>query len=86
MLRYQQSSEKISNVSVVLSDYEVNRNKFSGINSYFYNYVRKPQHFLSAINEINRVIKKDRPDIIHVHSTFAGVFTRLLLFLNEIDP
>lgn len=86
MLRYQQSSEKISNVSVVLSDYEVNRNKFSGINSYFYNYVRKPQHFLSAINEINRVIKKDRPDIIHVHSTFAGVFTRLLLFFKRDRP
>ncbi|MED4217266.1 glycosyltransferase [Priestia megaterium] len=86
VLKYQQSSEEISDVSVVLSDYEVNKNDYNYINSYFYNYVRKPKYFINAIRELSRIIKKETPDIIHVHSTFAGVFTRLLLIFKRKRP
>lgn len=38
---------------------------------------------MKAINEILRVIRQEKPDIIHVHSTFAGVFVRLPLWLQK---
>jgi glycosyltransferase involved in cell wall biosynthesis len=47
----------------------------------FYEYKRKPKYFLKAMIEIKQYIDQINPDIIHVHSTFAGLFTRSLLFI-----
>jgi glycosyltransferase involved in cell wall biosynthesis len=48
-----------------------------------YDYERHPKYFLSAIKKINEYIESVSPDIIHIHSSFAGVFVRLLYFIKR---
>ncbi|WP_308012845.1 glycosyltransferase [Priestia aryabhattai] len=86
VLDFQQRSENINKVSVILSNYEPSIKKYENINYYFYDYERKPKHFLGAIKQIQKIIKKEQPDIVHIHSTFAGFFTRLPLFLKIKRP
>ncbi|PGV53355.1 glycosyltransferase [Bacillus sp. AFS037270] len=50
-----------------------------------YNYKRKIPYFIKSLFKINKEIKKLNPDIIHVHSTFAGVFVRLPLLFYKRD-
>lgn len=38
------------------------------------------------MKEIWHVIRQEKPDIIHIHSTFAGVFVRLPLLLKRNRP
>ena len=38
------------------------------------------------MKEIKHVIQQEKPDIIHVHSTFAGIFVRLPLWLKKNRP
>lgn len=44
---------------------------------FFYKYKRSIFNIFSAIKQIHEVIEKINPDIIHVHSTWAGLFVRL---------
>lgn len=44
---------------------------------FFYQYKRSVLNLFSAIKIINIYIKKINPDIIHVHSSWAGLFVRL---------
>jgi glycosyltransferase involved in cell wall biosynthesis len=53
---------------------------------YLYPYKRKPAYFLKAIKAIHRKVKAFKPDIIHVHGTFAGVFLRTLFFFKFRRP
>ncbi|MCZ8493374.1 glycosyltransferase family 4 protein [Priestia megaterium] len=86
VLSYQKQAQHISKTSIVLSDYGVNEKVYEDANPYIYNYVRKPQHFLNAIKEISKAVKAEQPDIIHVHSTFAGVFARLPFLFKSKRP
>lgn len=86
VLYYQNTCSQITKVSLVLSDYKVNKEQFNHINTYYYHYVRKPVFFLKAMKEIQHVIRQEKPDIIHVHSTFAGLFVRLPLWLKISRP
>ncbi|MCF7623650.1 MULTISPECIES: glycosyltransferase [Bacillaceae] len=54
-------------------------------NIFFYKYRRNPFYMIYATIYIFILIKKVKPDIIHVHSTFAGLFVRLpyLLLPNK---
>ncbi|PGT51020.1 glycosyl transferase [Priestia megaterium] len=54
----------------------------SSENLFFYKYRRTPFYFIYAIMYIFTIIKKVKPDIIHVHSTFAGLFVRFLYLLK----
>ena len=45
-----------------------------------YNYKRHPKYFFSAMRQIHQAIRKIEPDIIHVHSSFAGMLARGLFF------
>lgn len=47
-----------------------------------YKYKRHPKHFLSAMWQIHRTIRKLQPDIIHIHSSFAGLLVRSLFFVR----
>ncbi|MFF2441998.1 glycosyltransferase [Priestia megaterium] len=86
VLKYQQKSKEIAEVSIVLSDFEVSKEDYEYTNSYFYNYIRKPKYFINALREINKVVREENPDIIHLHSTFAGLFARIPLFLKKKKP
>lgn len=44
---------------------------------FYYKYKRNLANIFSAIKQIHEVIEKVNPDIIHVHSTWAGLFVRL---------
>lgn len=44
---------------------------------FYYKYKRSIANIFSAIKQIHAVIKDINPDIIHVHSTWAGLFVRL---------
>lgn len=46
-----------------------------------YEYRRHPRHFLPAMNHIRKVIQHIQPDIIHIHSSFAGMLARSLFFV-----
>ncbi|XID93088.1 glycosyltransferase family 4 protein [Paenibacillaceae bacterium WGS1546] len=51
-----------------------------------YAYRRKPAYFLKAMREIRKKVDEIRPDIVHVHGTFAGVFLRALFFFKRKRP
>jgi glycosyltransferase involved in cell wall biosynthesis len=53
---------------------------------YLYPYKRKPAYFLQAIKAIHHKVKSFKPDIVHVHGTFAGVFLRTLFFFKSRRP
>ena len=86
VLNYQNTCSQITKVSIVLSDYKANKEIFKDINTHFYHYIRKPKFYLKAMKEIKHVIQQEKPDIIHVHSTFAGIFVRLPLWLKKNRP
>ena len=44
---------------------------------FYYKYKRSITNIFSAMKQIHEVIEKVNPDIIHVHSTWAGLFVRL---------
>lgn len=47
-----------------------------------YKYKRHPKNFFSAMRQIHQAIKQIQPDIIHVHSSFAGMLARGLFFVT----
>ncbi|CAI6082062.1 O-antigen biosynthesis glycosyltransferase WbnH [Paenibacillus sp. JJ-100] len=47
-----------------------------------YSYKRHPKHFFSAMRQIHQAIRRIKPDIIHVHSSFAGMLARGLFFFT----
>lgn len=47
-----------------------------------YKYKRHPKHFFSAMRQIHQAIRRIQPDIIHVHSSFAGMLARGLFFIS----
>ncbi|WP_138754128.1 glycosyltransferase family 4 protein [Paenibacillus sinopodophylli] len=51
-----------------------------------YPYKRKPAYFIQAVRAIHRTVKEFKPDIVHVHGTFAGVFLRTLFFFKSRRP
>ncbi|UPK45237.1 glycosyltransferase [Paenibacillus pabuli] len=48
----------------------------------YYKYKRHPKYFLSAMRQIHKIIEKVQPDIIHIHSSFAGLLARGLFFVR----
>lgn len=44
---------------------------------FYYKYKRRIFNIFSAVKQIHEVIEMVNPDIIHVHSTWAGLFVRL---------
>lgn len=53
---------------------------------YLYPYERKPKYFLEAMKSIHKMINEVKPDIVHVHGTFAGFFLRTLFLFKRKRP
>ena len=63
---------------LLVSDYKSQKNWENMTKKFFYyKYKRSIFNIFSAIKQIHEVIEKVNPDIIHVHSTWAGLFVRL---------
>ncbi|MGG0307053.1 glycosyltransferase [Priestia megaterium] len=85
VLCYQKECEEISDLYLIKSNIN-SENEFpiDVMNVYNYEYERSVRHFFKAIRTINRIIKHINPDIIHVHSSFAGLFVRVpYLFFSK---
>ncbi|PAE18203.1 hypothetical protein CHH91_00015 [Virgibacillus sp. 7505] len=69
-------------MGLILSEY--NSESFSEYNNiFYYKYKRHPLYFFKAAYRINKYIEKFKPDVIHIHSTFAGLFVRFPLLFNK---
>lgn len=85
VVSYQNNTHDIEEVYLMLSknnsekDFALDTN-----NIIFYDYLRKPKYIIKAIFRVYRTIQQLKPDIIHIHSTFAGFFVRLP-FLFKIN-
>lgn len=87
VISFQDANMEIEELSLILSknnsDISINLDEE---NIFYYDYWRSPTHFFSAIKTIAAYIKEKEPDIIHVHSTFAGVFARLPFLFTKNRP
>ncbi|RYL95752.1 glycosyltransferase family 1 protein [Sporolactobacillus sp. THM7-4] len=86
ILGYQAASAEISSVHVLLSAYNSDKLGIQGDHVHYYRYKRKLSYFIPAMIQIHRAIKLIQPDIIHVHSSFAGLFVRLNYFFKKKHP
>lgn len=86
IVSYQVASPEISSVSVLMSRFNSDQLSAKGIQTYYYNYKRNLFQFPSAIIQVNRAIHEINPDIIHVHSSFAGLFVRTCFFFQRKRP
>lgn len=86
ILEYQ-SNIKDSSIYLVASNYKSEKKyPIKKENIFYYKYKRNPLYMMYAMIYILILIKKIKPDIIHVHSTFAGLFVRLpFIFLPKKD-
>ncbi|HDX9627877.1 TPA: glycosyltransferase [Bacillus cereus] len=84
VIEFQRNDENISDIYLVLSETKSERHfNIENNNIISYKYKRSPKHFLKAMISIWKIINKIEPDIIHVHSTFAGVFVRFPLLFRK---
>lgn len=81
----EQTSREHLDVYLAISDYSQRDFLHRAEKIFRYDYKRTPLQAISAIIKIHRIIKKVRPDIIHIHSTFAGFFARVPYFLIRKD-
>ncbi|WP_394218260.1 glycosyltransferase [Halobacillus trueperi] len=87
LLSYQTKDKNVNEVYLALSD--KNSEKYFPLlqeNTFRYKYSRSTIEIIPAILNINKIIKYTNPDIIHVHSTFAGFYVRLLMLLKKNRP
>lgn len=82
VLKYQKSSSFIEEVNLLTSDYKSDEFKEFPDVVKRYKYKRDILGILQAAYIINKKIKEFSPDIIHVHSTFAGLIVRSLYLLK----
>lgn len=70
-------------VYVLMSDYNSAKDfDLEPEHIFRYSYKRHPKHFFSAMRQIHQAIRRIEPDIIHVHSSFAGMLARGLFFFT----
>ncbi|MBM6726925.1 glycosyltransferase [Megamonas funiformis] len=63
---------------LLISEYKSEKKwNITNSNVIYYKYKRSVFNIFSAIKQIHDVIKRIEPDIIHVHSSWAGLFVRL---------
>lgn len=80
LLTHQIKADEITDISVFLSDKNSEDfSEFKNINVTRYQYDRKSIQILKNILYLRRQIKYQKPDVIHIHSSFAGLMGRLAL-------
>lgn len=85
LLRYQEGRH---DVHLVVSEQNSSRDTLNiGAGRLrMYPYKRKPLYMVRAIREIGRLVEELKPDIVHIHGTFAGLFLRSALLLKRRRP
>ncbi|WP_337957998.1 glycosyltransferase [Guptibacillus sedimenti] len=84
---YQNKHNDISEVYLMVSkNYSDKQYSLNRENIIFYDYLRKPGYILKAIFDVHKAINRIKPDIVHVHSTFAGIFVRIPFFMKKSKP
>lgn len=69
---------------LMLSGYKSEKNwNIRNDKIFYYPYKRNWKYFISTIYKINKAIQKVQPDIIHIHSTWAGVYARTLYLFKK---
>ncbi|MGY3778710.1 glycosyltransferase family 4 protein [Isobaculum melis] len=85
LIKIQSNSEAINHIVILLSHFKSdtiysNNNK---IEIQYYKYQRKITYIIKNIFLFNHWINKIKPDIIHVHGTFAGLMIRIGYFFRR---
>lgn len=83
IIAFQKQDKRIGEVSVALSQYKSERLGLRDVAVYYYDYKRSPKNFFKAMKQIQQIIRRVDPDVIHVHSTFAGFFVRVPYFFKR---
>ncbi|MCO7176715.1 glycosyltransferase [Sporolactobacillus kofuensis] len=86
VLKFQVSADQVSSVHVLMSDYNSDNLPIDGVHFHYYHYKRKLSKVLPAIIEVHQAITKLKPDIVHIHSSFAGLFVRVWFFFKMKRP
>ncbi|RYL92714.1 glycosyltransferase family 1 protein [Sporolactobacillus sp. THM7-4] len=86
ILNDQVASGEFSSVDVLMSRFNSDKLLIRGVHVHYYRYKRNLFNFLSAIIQVNQAIRTIRPDIIHVHSSFAGLFVRACFLFKKKRP
>jgi glycosyltransferase involved in cell wall biosynthesis len=84
VIRFQQRKFGVENIYLAISDF--NSEPFDFIptgNIKRYKYKRDFSNLILLPKKLNKIAEEIRPDIVHLHSTFAGVAFRLLKGENE---
>ncbi len=80
------NTKEYENILIVSEDYKEQIDRFKNISSkvYFVPMIReiKLKEDLRAVKEVKKIIKKEKPDIVYLHSSKAGAIGRLALFFN----
>ncbi|WP_061086463.1 glycosyltransferase [Heyndrickxia coagulans] len=86
LLEYQLADPTVEDVFLAISDYNSEMNFNIDEKKIFrYKYKRNIIYIFIALFTLNNIINKVKPDIIHLHSTFAGIMVRLLFFIKKKD-
>ncbi len=84
LLKYQQKYIGEDNLYFLLSDLHSEKKwPIDKKNIFYYKYKRNVLNIFTAIFQIYRYIDIINPDIIHVHSTWAGLFVRSIYFIKR---
>lgn len=86
ILRYQVSSGQTESVHLLMSRFNSDKISVNGVHVHYYKYKRKLSEFLPAALRIQKQIRQIRPDIIHVHSSFAGLLVRICYLYKKERP
>lgn len=84
LIKYQHDSKQFSSINLICATKLTPIFKKSyPARQYFYNSSRNPLKFLRIASGIRKIIQEINPDIIHLHSTFPGVYARILSIKNS---
>jgi glycosyltransferase involved in cell wall biosynthesis len=85
LVAYQAEILEITDINLLLASRSAGRKfNLNSENIFYYNFNRKINTVLLAIFQIRRHLKNLRPDIVHVHSSYAGLLARIAcLFISE---
>lgn len=81
LIKYQAKQKEITDIFLLLSNCNSEKSwPLPDKNIFYYKYKRRLSCILPAIYQIYKNIKILDPDIIHVHSSWAGMFVRVICF------
>lgn len=87
LLSEMEKQDKYEHILVLSEDYNNQIEKFKNISKKIYSLPMQRSIFslknLKSINELKKIIKKEHPDIIYMHSSFAGAIGRLSIPFNK---